>query len=173
MKKYLQLTTLLLLVFTLVSTVSCGYKPSSKYAREILGNKISTSIIISQTDPENSVIVKDAVDKAIIEIFHASLVEKRYSSTHLSISMSTPSYAPLQYNNDGFIISYRATITLMISRESKNLKKNYRSVGTYDFSVVPNSVLTDQERFNAIKFSTFKAISAFVAQVSAEGSHVK
>ncbi|MDF1882651.1 hypothetical protein JHD49_01710 [Sulfurimonas sp. SAG-AH-194-C21] len=163
---------LLLSVFTL-SIVSCGYKPSSKYAREILGNKISTSVSISQTDPENSVIIKDAVDKAIIEIFHASLVDKRYATTHLNLSMTTPSYAPLQYDNDGFIISYRATITLLITRESKNLKKNYKTVGTYDFSVVPNSVLTDQERFDAIKFSSFKAISAFIAQVSAEGSKVK
>lgn len=156
-----------------MSISNCGYKPSSKYAREILGNKISTSIVISQTDPENSVVVKDAVDKAVIEVFHASLVKKRYATTHLVINMSTPSYAPLQYDNDGFIISYRATITLMISRESKDFKKNYTSVGTYDFSVVPNSVLTDQERFDAIKFSSFKAISAFVAQVSAEGSQVK
>ncbi len=157
----------------LISVTSCGYKPSSKYAREILGNKISTSIVISQTNPENSVIVKDAVDRAIIEVFHASLVKKRYSTTHLVINMSIPSYAPLQYDNNGFIISYRATITLKISRESKDLKKNYTSKGTYDFSVLPNSVLTDQERFDAIKFSSFKAISAFVAQVSAEGAHVK
>lgn len=173
MKRYSQLASLLLVILTLVSIVGCGYKPSSKYAKEILGNKISTSIVISQTDPENSVIVKDAVDKAVIEVFHASLVEKRYATTHLVINMSTPSYAPLQYDNDGFIISYRATITLMISRESENLKKNYTSRGTYDFSVVPNSVLTDQERFDAIKFSSFKAISAFVAQVSAEGAQVK
>lgn len=157
----------------LISVTSCGYKPSSKYAREILGNKISTSIVISQTNPENSVIVKDAVDRAIIEVFHASLVKKRYSTTHLVINMSTPSSVPLQYDHNGFIISYRATITLKISRESKDLKKNYTSRGTYDFSVLPNSVLTDQERFNAIKFSSFKAISAFVAQVSAEGANVK
>lgn len=157
----------------LISVTSCGYKPSSKYAREILGNKISTSIVVSQTNPENSVIIKDAVDRAIIEVFHASLVKKRYSTTHLVINMSTPSYAPLQYDHNGFIISYRATITLKISRESKDLKKNYTSRGTYDFSILPNSVLTDQARFDAIKFSSFKAISAFVAQVSAEGAHVK
>jgi hypothetical protein len=173
LKRYSQFIIVFLLSFIVVSISNCGYKPSSKYAREILGNKISTSIVISHTDPENSVIVKDAVDKAIIEVFHASLVQKRHATTHLIINMSTPSYSPLQYDNDGFIISYRATITLMISRENKDLKKNYTSVGTYDFSVVPNSVLTDQERFDAIKFSSFKAISAFVAQVSAEGSQVK
>ncbi len=151
-------------------SVGCGYKPSAKYAREVMGEKISTSMIISQTDPENSVLIKDAVDKAIIEIFHASLTNRRYSDTHLTLSISEPSYTPVQYDNNGFIIGYRARITLRITRETKDLKKNYTSVGTYDFSVVPNAVLTDKERFDAIKFSSYKAIAAFIAQVSAEGS---
>lgn len=171
MKVYPHSIKILLLALLLIAIVGCGYKPSAKYAREVLGERISTSMIISQTDPENSVLIKDAVDKAIIEIFHASLVE-RYSDTHLILSISVPSYAPLQYDNNGFIISYRATITLKITRETKNLKKNYTSVGTYDFSVVPNAVLTDQERFDAIKYSSYKAIAAFVAQVSAEGSQI-
>ncbi len=162
-------TKILLLVLILVNISGCGYKPSAKYAREVLGEKISTSVVVSQTDPENSVVVKDAVDKAIIEVFHASLTSKKYATTHLILSFSEPSYTPLQYDNNGFVISYRATITLNIVRESKNLKKNYSTIGTYDFSVVPNAVLTDQERFDAIKFSSYKAISAFVAQVSAEG----
>ncbi|MDQ7043309.1 MAG: hypothetical protein Q9M34_07225 [Sulfurimonas sp.] len=173
MKKYSQLVSLTLLGLILVNLVSCGYKPSSKYAREILGNRVSTEVVISQTDPENSVLIKDALDQAIIEIFHASLVEKRYALTHLKITMKTHLYAPLQYDNNGFIISYRATITLVITRESKNLKKNYTAVGTYDFAVVANSVLTDQERFDAIKYGSLKAIRAFVAQVSAEGAQIK
>jgi len=154
----------------LIQVSGCGYKPSAKYAREVVGEKISTTVYISATDPENSVIVKDAVDKAIIEIFHASLTERRFSKTHLSINLSKPSYTPLQYDSDGFVISYRATITLNISRESKDSKKHYVSKGTYDFAVVPNAVLTDQQRFDAIKFSSIKAISAFVSQVSAEGA---
>ena len=157
----------------MVGLVGCGYKPSAKYARDVLGNKISTSVIISQSDPENSVIIKDATDKAIIEIFHASLVDKRYATTHLQIRMNNPSYSPVQYDNNGFIIAYRSTIVLNIIRESKNLKKTYTVTGTYDFSVIPNSVLTEQERFDAIKFSSIKAISAFVAQVAAEGSQIK
>lgn len=173
MIKYSQVILLFLLTSIIIGAVGCGYKPSSKYAREVLGNKVSTSVIISQTDPENSVIIKDAVDKAVIEIFHSSLVERRYATTHLSLRMSVPSYTPVQYDTNGFITGYRARITLIITRESKDIKKNYTAVGTYDFPVLPNSILTEQERFDAIKFSSFKAIAAFVAQVSAEGSQVK
>jgi len=88
----------------------------------------------------------------------------------LNFSLNPPSYSAIQYNTDGYVISYRATIILHVTRESKNIKKNYTAKGTYDFSVVPNAVITDQERFDAIKFSAIKAISSFVAQISAEGS---
>ena len=162
----------LLLVFTLfIALGGCGYKPSAKYARDILGNKISTSVTISAQDPENTVIIKDAVDLAIVEVFHASLRERQHADTHLSLILSEPQYTPLQYNNNGYIISYRATIHLKIIRESKDIRKSYTTKGAYDFAVEPNAVLTDQERFDAIKYSSIKAISGFVAKVSAEGSN--
>jgi len=164
---------ILALVLLLLLVSSCGYKPSAKYSRAVVGEKISTSVIISAQDPENTVVIKDAVDSAIIQIFHASLTEHKDSSTHLAISISEPSYTPIQYNSDGYVISYRATIVLGIMSISKGVKKHYSTSGTYDFSVVPNAVLTDQERFDAIKFSSLKAISAFVSQVSAEGARNK
>ena len=173
MKKYLQPVYVFVILLIIVAFNACGYKPSSKYARSVVGEKISTSIQISAQDPENTVLIKDAVDSAIIEIFHASLVDKRYADTHLSFRLSPPRYAAIQYNIDGFVIAYRATIILKITRESKDIKKQYTAKGTYDFSVVPNAVITDQERFDAIKFSAIKAIASFVAQISAEGSRNK
>jgi hypothetical protein len=163
----------LLLVVFLFELSGCGYKPSAKYARDIVGRKISTSVVISREDPENSVLVKDSVDKAIIEVFHSSLVDRRYADTYLSFKITNPTYSPVEYDNNGFVISYRATIKLLITRETKSTKKRYSTSGTYDFSVVPNAVLSDQERFNAIKYSAIKAISAFVAKVSAEGTRAQ
>jgi len=172
MRKIFVLKFLLLSVLSLL-VVGCGYKPSSKYSREVVGEKISTSIVISAQDPENTVIIKDAVDAAIVEIFHASLTSKDYSDTHLTISISPPRYAPIQYNADGYIIGYRATITLGIVRRTGATTKVYKTSGTYDFSIAPNAVVTDQDRFDAIKFSAIKAIASFVATVSAEGSRKK
>ena len=161
----------LFLVFVLfIALGGCGYKPSAKYARAVLGNKISTSVVISAQDPENTVLIKDAVDLAIVEVFHASLTPRKFAQTHLNLILFEPKYTPLQYNTNGYIISYRATIRLKIIRESKSIKKEYITFGTYDFAVEPNAVLTDQERFNAIKYSAVKAITSFVAKVSAEGS---
>ena len=159
-----------IIALSIILLSACGYKPSSKYARNILGNKISTSVVISAQDPENTVIIKDAVDSALVKIFHTSLTNARYEDTHLSIRLNSPIYTPIQYNSDGFVIAYRATITLYITRESKDIKKKYTVRGTYNFSVVPNAVFTDKERFDAIQYGSAKAIASFIAQVSAEGT---
>lgn len=160
----------LLLVFILLLLSGCGYKPSSKYARAIVGERVSTSIVISGEDPENTVIIKDAVDMAIIKIFRASLSDRAHADTHLSLSISPPTYTALQYDTDGFIIAYRATLVLNILRQTKSKTKRYVASGTYDFSIVANAVISDQERFDAIQNSASKAIASFVAKVSAEGS---
>lgn len=159
-----------LLIFIALLFTSCGYQPSSKFARNVIGEKVSTSIIISARDPENSVIIKDSIDSAIIEIFHASLVDRKDSNTHLKLSVSDPLYSPIQYDKNGYIVAYRTTIILNIKKYFNGISKSYKTKGTYDFNIAPNSVITDQERFQAIKFGTKKAIKAFISQVSAEGS---
>ena len=172
MKRTWQLLNTFFILFFLFELSGCGYKPSSQYSRKVVGNKISTNVVISAQDPENTVLIKDSVDSAIIETFRASLVDRRVADTHLSFSISKPTYAPIQYNADGFVIAYRATIILGIVRETKDVKRKYSAKGTYDFAIAPNAVITDQERFDAIKFSAEKAIASFVAQVSAEGSRL-
>ena len=168
MKKFLSatlVTSLIALLFT-----SCGYRPSSKYAREVVGEKISTSIVVSSTDPENSVIIKDAIDAAIVSVFHSSLKERAESDTHLLLATSKPRYTPIQYDSHGFVIGYRMSIVLRITKYHNGVSKKYTSKGTYDFSINPNAVVTDQERFEAIKLSAAKAINSFIAQISSEGA---
>lgn len=89
------------------------------------------------------------------------------------MSIDEPIYIPIQYDSNGFIVGYRATTLLKINRYNKGQKKKYTSVGHYDFTVVANAVLTDQQRFDAIKYSAQKAIKSFLAQVSAEGTRTK
>ena len=170
MKKVIHAIKISVLVFVLFGILACGYKPSAKFSREVVGDRISTDVVISAQDPENTVIIKDAVDAAIVKIFHASLTSRASSQTHLQLSISDPSYSPIQYNSDGYVIAYRTTVILTIVRYHNGLSKSYTAKGTYDFSIQPNAIISDQERFEAIKFSSEKAIKSFLAQVSAEGA---
>jgi len=173
LKSFPHAKNLILLILIATLFTACGYKPSSKFSRDVVGEKISTSVVISAQDPENTVIIKDAVDSAIIEIFHASLTSRENSETHLNLSIGNPSYTPVQYDSDGFVVGYRMSITLNITKYHEGLSKHYSARGTYDFAVVPNAVVTDQERFDAIKYGAAKAIRSFIAQVSAEGARAK
>jgi len=161
---------IILLFIIFFNFVSCGYKPSSKFARSIVGEKISTSIIISQQDPENTVIIKDAVDAAIIEVFQASLTSKVLSDTHLVMNIANTYKVPIVYDKDGFVIGYRMYLKLNIKKYHNGGVKKYTTIGTHDFTIAPNAVITDKERFDAISFSATKAIKAFIAQLSAEGA---
>ncbi|MCD6432944.1 MAG: hypothetical protein J7L21_02790, partial [Sulfurimonas sp.] len=127
----------ILLINLLVLFSACGYKPSAKYSRVVVGDKISTTVVISAQDPENTVIIKDAIDEAIVEVFHASLTSRVLSETHLELSISDPSYLPTQYNSDGYIIGYRTTIILSIVKYHNGLSKEYSEKGTYDFFIFP------------------------------------
>lgn len=158
----------LVLIATLFS--ACGYTPSSKFAREVVGEKVSTSVLISAQDPENTVIIKDAIDEAIMEVFHASLTTRALSDVHLVLSIGKPTYEATQYDSNGFIVGYRASIVLRVTKQKSGKSTNYAVSGTYDFSISPNAIITDQERFYAIKYSLEKAIRSFIAKVSADGA---
>lgn len=163
----MRILSLALILFILSG---CGYAPSAKYARAIVGEKISTSVTISAIDPENTVIIKDAVDIAILEVFHASLVSKESSTTHLKLKLGNLKYTPIEYDAQGFIVAYKTTVKLKINRQTKNQNQDYTVFGSYDFKITANAVITDKQRFDAIRFSSQKAIRAFVAQVSAQGA---
>lgn len=173
MKQFSYLKRVLLLFLLLVVVGGCGYAPSAKFSRNTLGEKISTSVIISAEDPQNTVVIKDAVDRAIIEVFQASLVSRELSDTHLVLKMGKPTYSPIVYDENGFVISYRMSVVLNIVKNSDGLSKNYNTKGFYDFSVAPNAIVTDQDRFDAIGFAAQRAIQSFIAQVSAEGARAK
>ncbi len=148
----------------------CGYSPASHYAKNVVGESVSTEVVISMEDPQNTVIIKDAVDTAIITKFRTALVSKNASQTHLKFVISSVGFSPLRYDINGYVITYRTTVLMGIQRTSKEAKKSYAVSGMYDFNIEPNAIISDQARFEAIRQSSQKAIDSFVARVAAEGT---
>lgn len=173
MRNLLSVRNISLLVLTGMLVNGCGYRPSAKFSRDFLGEKISTSVVISAQDPQNTVIIKDAVDRAIIEVFQASLVSESTSDTHLILNMGAPRYSPIVYDKNGFVVGYRMSATLNIISRHKGVSKNYVASGQHDFIVAPNAIVTDQVRFEAISLSASRAIKSFVAQASAKGARAE
>ena len=165
---FFYILTLNALILTLFS--GCGYQPSSKEARKVMGETVSTEIIISMEDPENTVVLKDALDEAVIRRFQTNLRSRKNAATHLQIRLNSVSFSALQYDSNGYVISYRTKINLAVTRMAKNFSKRYSAIGNYDFAISPNAIITDQQRFEAISNSATKALDSFVAQIAAEGT---
>lgn len=138
-----------------------------------MGETVSTEIIISMTDPENTVDLKDAMDEAVIRRFQTSLRNRKEAETHLQIELKGVGFSALQYDSNGYVISYRTTINLGVFRITENFTKHYKAEGNFDFTINPNAIITDQQRFDAIANSATKALDSFVAQVAAEGTRQK
>lgn len=148
----------------------CGYMPSSHLAKEVVGEKVYTKVNISLSDPQNTVIIKDAVDIAVITRFRTSLVDdESLADTKLVFNINSIGYTPLRYDNNGYVITYRTTVNLGVHRDSKGVNKNYTAYGYYDFDIAPNAIISDQQRFDAIKNGAAKALDSFIAQVASEG----
>jgi hypothetical protein len=158
------------LMFLLFLFSGCGYVPSSRYVKKVTGDKVSVQVVISLVDPQNTVLIKDALSNAVIKNFQARLVPPSEAQTQLVVQLESVSYAPLQYDTNGYIVSYRTTVVLTITMKHDGKSKSYSETGIYDFPIEPNAIISDQLRFTAIKNGASKAITAFVAQVSAVGA---
>lgn len=149
----------------------CGYTSAAHYAQSVVGKSVSTEVLISMEDPQNTVIIKDAVDTAVITKFRTSLTSKSASQTHLKIQISSVSFSPLRYDTNGYVTTYRTTVSMHIDRTTLGKGHSYNTSGMYDFDIEPNAIISDQARFNAISLSAQKAIDAFIAYIAAEGSN--
>ncbi len=166
MKKLLGVLTAILLIS------GCGYIPASKQARKVVGEKVFVEVTVSLEDPENAVLIKDAARKAVITRFHSSLVPQSEAKTTLWVSLSGISFSPLQYDVNGYVIVYRANININVTRRNNGEQKSYNARGSYDFTIEPNAIITDVQRFQAIRQASLKALDSFVAQVGAEGTRL-
>lgn len=148
----------------------CGYVSAAHYAQAVVGESVSTEVLISMEDPQNTVIIKDAVDMAVITKFRSSLTSKNASITHLKIQIASVGFSPLRYDTNGYVITYRTTVSMQVNRTTLGKTHGYSTTGMYDFDIEPNAIISDQARFNAISQSAQKGIDGFIAQIAAEGS---
>ena len=161
---------LFLLSIILFVLGGCGYRPLAHGAKKSLGRSVSSEIIISMQDPENSVEIKDALDKALIQTFQTHLVAKGDAKTHLKVSLQSIEVEPITYDINGFISRYQLKVTLSV-RVIKKIEgdisesKIYNTIG---YHMLKTDVISDVERYNAIKSASQRALESFISQVVIE-----
>lgn len=146
---------------------ACGYKPTSHYIKEVLGEKIYAEVAISLEDPENSVLIKDAVNEAIVTQLHANTAAKEEADAKFFVTLKSVSFVPIQYDKNGYVIAYKTYVgmqTKYIDIHHKN--HSIYTKGDYDFPIESNSLISDTKRFEAIKFASEKALDAMRSKIA-------
>jgi len=166
------LRTLLLGLITALLFSACGYKPSSYYAKKTIGDSVYVFVEVLGSDPENAVYIKDAVNEAVITKFRSKLTTMQDAHTKMHIRISSIALTPVQYDRNGYVTLYRMNVALttIVSKKDGQTLNNITSNGSYDFAVDPNTTLSDEKRFNAIRQSAAKAIDMLISQISVKGS---
>jgi hypothetical protein len=165
------LTLLFLFTFSFLpfTFMGCGYKPATTFTQKVLSDKIYTEIEVYLRDPENAVLVKDALNEAIVSRFGSTVASKEKATTILHVKFNSVSFTPIQYDVNGYAIYYRAKVSLQIRYRSPKDHGTETVSGFYDFPIQPRAIISDALRFQAIKEGSGKALDAFVSRITLRG----
>ena len=161
-----------IIALSAIALAGCGYKPTTVYTRKVFTDKIFTAVEVYIRDPENAVLVKDAMNEAIVSRFGARIAGKKDATTYLKIAFKTVSFTPIQYDTNGYAVYYRANVSLKIHYESPGSSGDETVSGFYDFPIEPNAIISDAKRFEAIRFGAQKALDAFISRIAMRGERL-
>ena len=159
-----------LFIFTIsFSFFGCNYKPSTQYAKEEISGNVFVRVSINLEDPKNSVLVKDAIIKLLIQKLDSKLVsEQSKADVIMNIAISSVSLQTLQYDSSGYNKLYKAVVVLGVNytRKDNGVKKSFTVDGEYDFSVDNGATITETKRFDAISNASNKALDEVLSKIA-------
>ncbi|MDR1614697.1 MAG: LPS assembly lipoprotein LptE [Campylobacteraceae bacterium] len=165
---------LIILPVLLFFLVGCGYKPTAQLAKSILGERVYVYVAMSRIDPQNTVLIKDAVQAALVNKFNSKIVERAAADTVLNVSLASVEFKPLVYDANGYVISYRAIAKLKIDYALNSGENGtVMTSGEYDFPIEADSIISDTRRFEAIRYASGDAVDEFTAIIAIKGLQQK
>ncbi|MRI59340.1 MAG: hypothetical protein C6H99_07535 [Epsilonproteobacteria bacterium] len=144
----------------------CGYKPIKHYTRSAFEGGVYTQVKVYLRDPQNAVLIKDAVKEAVMERFGGHLANRRSAATAVDIKIKRLFFTPLEYDKNGYVVYYRTKVIMEFDLTRGQKSQRITTSGFYDFAIEPNSVISDTLRFIAIRESAKKAIDRFISRVA-------
>ncbi|MDO7253425.1 LPS assembly lipoprotein LptE [Helicobacter cappadocius] len=149
----------------------CGYFPSAYYAQKVLGDSVYVKLIVNLPNPENSVQLKDALNRAVISRFQSTLASQKDADSIITIEITDVTDTSIATNEQGFTTFYRAFAYVTFTYANKRgQSETFKNTGYYDYAVsLENPLTTYNNRFYAIEQATNQTIDKFITQVSYQG----
>ena len=158
-----------LLLISILFFASCGYRPSAYYAKQELGKDLFVRLDVVPSDPKNSVLVKDAVTKILIQRVGSNIVNSEsQADIIMDLRIASVSFSTLQYDADGYNKLYKANVKIGVKYFDKSTSKtkSFTVDGEYDFAVDIGSTINDTQRFEAISKASDMAVTDLLSRVA-------
>ncbi|MDR2080722.1 MAG: LPS assembly lipoprotein LptE [Campylobacteraceae bacterium] len=163
----MRIVSLFILLFFIIG---CGYRPSAQLAKSIIGESVYVYVAMSRIDPQNTVLIKDAIQAAFVDRFGSKITSRIKAASILEVSLAGVDFKPLVYDANGYVISYRTVAKLKIDYVlSSGEKGSVATSGEYDFPIEADSIISDTKRFEAIRYACVDAIDEFTAIIAVKG----
>jgi hypothetical protein len=148
---------------------SCGYRPSSHFSPIVIGQKVYTHVDVSLSDPENSVLIKDAINRALYSRFKTLSTSEEEAQSSIFVAYQSIDFIPLQYDINGYVVQYQANIFLKFRLKKGEDQEERLIMGRYEFPIRPSAIISNDLRFKAIAQGSIHALDQFIAYISAKG----
>jgi len=168
MVKQLWLSILLLFLLT-----ACGYKPSAQFAKKVLGERIYTKVDVSLANPENAVLTKDGLNRALQTRLKTIVTRKSDADSMIAVRYENIRFIPLQYDKNGYVVHYQVVMRLHFTFEKGEHHEEHSIVGRYEFPISPTAIIAYDLQLKAIEKSATKALDQFITHISAKGYFVE
>jgi outer membrane lipopolysaccharide assembly protein LptE/RlpB len=162
----------LVLLATLVLLTACGYRPSAQFAKKVIGEKVYTNVDVSLSDPENAVLTKDALNRALQTRLKTIVTRKEDAEAMIAVVYENIRFVPLQYDKNGYVVFYQVNMTLRFTFEKGKHQESRKIIGRYEFPILPTAIIANDLRIKAIEKSSSKALDQFIAYIAAKGYFV-
>lgn len=164
-----KLTAIIFIGLISLSFVSCAYKPSSYYAKKEMEGNVFVKLKVGLEDPKNSVLIKDAVNKILIQKLDSKMVnDPNNADVMMNLAINTVRITTLQYDKTGYNKLYKATVVIKVDyfRKDNEIKKSFTVEGEHDFSVDDGRKITEEKRFDAITYASNKAVDEILSRIA-------
>ncbi|EJF7501709.1 hypothetical protein M9122_000676 [Campylobacter upsaliensis] len=161
----------ILISFIALFIVACGYVPTSKLANNIFDEKVYVNVELSPYDPKNSIFVADTLKEMVISKLGRKLALKHEADDIINVSMNHLEFIPLIYDKNGYVIKYKARLNLNFYVLFKDGgEENFNTSGSYNFDILPNSIISDTARQMAIREASKEAFDEFISVIAIRGA---
>lgn len=154
--------------FSILILSGCGYKPTSYYAKSEISGKVYVDLQMDIENSQNSILVKDAMNEMVLSKFNSQLTNsKSEANTLVFVKLANVSHSVMASDNEGYVKMYRANVSILVTYQKKGEEKKHISVSNYyDYNIESNSLVSDQQKQEAVKNAATKAFSDLFSKIA-------